>query len=69
MSGGQARSHWRLEDLAARMGVSRFTVADHDHDSLGKTLEAARKTASALREHFSMEDRAHDGRRLQPIAS
>ena len=70
-----ARLHrnWRLEDLAARLGVSRFTVADvekgkpgtsaaaylgalwalglleqltlvadPDHDSVGKTLEAAR---------------------------
>ena len=67
------RRNWRLEDLAARLGVSRFTVADvekgkpgtsaaaylgalwalglleqltpvadPDHDSVGKTLEAAR---------------------------
>jgi DNA-binding XRE family transcriptional regulator len=67
------RRNWRLEDLAARLGVSRSTVADvekgkpgtsaaaylgalwalglleqlssvadPDHDSVGKTLEAAR---------------------------
>ena len=74
------RRNWRLEDLAARMGVSRFTVADvekgkpgtsaaaylgalwalglleqltpvadPDHDSVGKTLEAARAPRVARR--------------------
>lgn len=74
------RRNWRLEDLAARMGVSRFTVADvekgkpgtsaaaylgalwalglleqlisvadPDHDSEGKTLEAARAPKAARR--------------------
>lgn len=74
------RRQWRLEDLAARMGVSRFTVADvekgkpgtsaaaylgalwalglldqvnpvadPDHDSLGKSLEAVRAPKVARR--------------------
>jgi DNA-binding XRE family transcriptional regulator len=74
------RRNWRLEDLAARLGVSRFTVADvekgkpgtsaaaylgalwalglleqltpvadPDHDSVGKTLEAARAPRVARR--------------------
>lgn len=74
------RRNWRLEDLAARMGVSRFTVADvekgkpgtsaaaylgalwalglleqltpvadPDHDSVGKTLAAARAPRVARR--------------------
>lgn len=74
------RRNWRLEDLAARVGVSRFTVADvekgkpgtsaaaylgalwalglleqltpvadPDHDSVGKTLEAARAPRVARR--------------------
>lgn len=43
------RRNWRLEDLAACMGVSRFTVADPDHDSVGKTLEAARAPRVARR--------------------
>ena len=74
------RRNWRLDDLAARMGVSRFTVADvekgkpgtsaaaylgalwalglldqlspvadPDHDSVGKTLEAARAPRVARR--------------------
>ncbi|MBM5793685.1 MAG: helix-turn-helix transcriptional regulator [Cyanobacteria bacterium K_DeepCast_150m_m2_101] len=74
------RRNWRLEDLAARMGVSRFTVADvekgkpgtsaaaylgalwalglleqltpvadPDHDSVGKTLEAAQAPQVARR--------------------
>jgi len=43
------RRNWRLEDLAARIGVSRFTVADPDHDSVGKTLEAARAPRVARR--------------------
>lgn len=74
------RRNWRLEDLAARMGVTRFTVADvekgkpgtsaaaylgalwalglleqltpvadPDHDSVGKTLEAVRAPRVARR--------------------
>jgi len=74
------RRNWRLDDLAGRMGVSRFTVADvekgkpgtsaaaylgalwalglldqlapvadPDHDSVGKTLEAARAPRVARR--------------------
>ena len=74
------RRQWRLEDLAARMGESHFTVADvekgkpgtsaaaylgalwalglleqltpvadPDHDSVGKTLEAARAPKLARR--------------------
>jgi transcriptional regulator with XRE-family HTH domain len=74
------RRNWRLEDLAAHMGVTRYTVADvekgkpgtsaaaylgalwalglleqltpvadPDHDSVGKTLEAARAPRVARR--------------------
>ena len=74
------RRNWRLEDLASRMGVTRFTVADvekgkpgtsaaaylgalwalglleqlipvadPDHDSVGKTLEAVRAPRVATR--------------------
>jgi len=81
------RRNWRLEDLAARMGVTRFTVADvekgkpgtsaaaylgalwalglleqltpvadPDHDSVGKTLEAVRTPRVARRPVFLDDD-------------
>ena len=81
------RRNWRLEDLAARLGVSRFTVADvergkpgtsaaaylgalwalglleqltpvadPDHDSVGKTLEAARAPRVARRSGLLNDD-------------
>jgi len=81
------RRNWRLEDLAARLGVSRFTVADvekgkpgtsaaaylgalwalglleqltpvadPDHDSVGKTLEAARAPRVARRASLLNDD-------------
>jgi transcriptional regulator with XRE-family HTH domain len=50
------RRRWRLEDVAERMGVTRYTVADPDRDEEGKALEGARSPQQAPRRHPRLDD-------------
>lgn len=50
------RRRWRLEDVAERMGVTRYTVADPDRDEEGKALEGARSPKQAPRRHRRLDD-------------
>ena len=45
------RRNWRLEDLAARMGVSRFTAADVEKGKPGTSAAACTMTTSEDNNH------------------